>query len=230
MEEIWKDIPDYEGLYQVSNYGNVKSLSRKVSNGINYKFSKGKIIKQLINSSHYLYVFLHKNKVRKKYKIHQLVAMSFLNHIPYGNILVVDHIDNSKLNNRLDNLQIITQRENVTKGKQARESKYVGVDFQKRTNNYRARIIIENKRIYLGCFANELEAGIAYQKALKMYNEGDFSFMKPKEYSSQYKGVSKSGNKWVAFIYANKKSINLGRFDTELEAHNEYLKQKALLL
>jgi hypothetical protein len=181
MEEIWKDIPDYEGLYQVSNYGNVKSLSRKRL--INDKFrytTKEKMLLQYNDNRGYYRVKLYSNSNKKNYQIHQLVCMAFLNHIPSGNRLVVDHIDNNKLNNRLDNLQIISNRENSSKDKKGKTSKYVGVSFHKRKNKYQSRIQINNKEIPLGYFEIEYDAHIAYQKALNMYQASDFSFIKNK--------------------------------------------------
>lgn len=235
MEEIWKDIPDYEGLYQVSNYGNVKSLSRKMVKGKAIYISKDKILKKSKDSSGYLRVALHKNSNGLQISIHQLVAIAFLNHTPngYKSKIVIDHIDNNRLNNRLDNLQIISQRENTSKDRKGGASKYVGVSWDKRDSKYQSKIWVNRKYKCLGVFESEYDAHIAYQKALQMYNDGDLSFMKPKRYgSSQYKGVSKSFKGWRARININKKEKYLGCFDTELEAHNEVqrFKQQYLLL
>jgi hypothetical protein len=228
MEEIWKDIPDYEGLYQVSNYGNVKSLSREIGSAKRIYISKEKKLKGRKKTNGYLNVVLYKNTFKMEKSIHQLVAIVFLKHIPSGNILVVDHKDNNKLNNRLDNLQIVSTRENNSKDKKNGSSKYVGVYLHKK--KYISQIHIDGKTIYLGYFVSELEAGIAYKKALIMFNNGDLPFIKTKKKSSQYKGVYKIGIKWKAQITINKKSKHLGVFDTELEAHNEYKKFKQQLV
>jgi hypothetical protein len=106
MEE-WRDIPGYEGLYQVSDLGNVRSL-----NGFGFK---GKIhVLKPGEVRGYKHVRLYKNDRLKTHRIHLLVAMAFFGHKPNSKI-VVDHIDDNSLNNRLDNLQIITQSENVKK-------------------------------------------------------------------------------------------------------------------
>jgi hypothetical protein len=156
MNEIWKDIPDYEGIYRVSNLGNVKSL----------KYGKERILVGGIDSHGYNIVSLLKNGYQKTKKVHQLVVMTFLGHNPNGHKIVVDHIDNNKLNNRLDNLQLITNRENSSKDRKS-TSEYTGVSWYKRDNKWRAQIKIHGKRKHLGYFGNKHDAHLAYQKALK---------------------------------------------------------------
>jgi len=232
MEEIWKDIPDFEGLYQVSNYGNVKSLSREMVRGKRIYISKDIILKPKSPSIHnrYFMVNLIKNSKSKSVNIHKIVAIAFLNHTQNGFKLVVDHIDNNKLNNRVDNLQLISQRENTSKDRKGGSSKYVGVSWHKPSGKYQSKIWVNSKYKCLGFFENEYDAHIAYQKALQMVNDGDLSFTKPKQYSSQYKGVCKKRKKWAAQIKINKKNKYLGVFDTELEAYNEVQKFKQQLV
>ena len=156
-KEIWKDVPGFEGMYQVSDLGNVKSL----------KFGKERLLKQATDSTGYLNVSLYKEGKRKGFKAHVLVAMAFLNHVPCGHRLVVDHIDNDKMNNSLDNLQVITNRENLSKDKKGGSSKYVGVSWSKRDKRWRAEIRINGKYKFLGYFDDEVLASEAYQEALK---------------------------------------------------------------
>jgi hypothetical protein len=227
--EIWKDIPGYEGIYQVSDMGNVKSLSREKLHKGKYPITTNeKILKPPANSHGYLCVILCNNGLKKTMKVHTLVAMAFLNHKPDGtNKIVVDHINNNKLDNRLVNLQLISQRENSSKDKKGGTSKYVGVRSSA-INKWRAEIYINGKTKNLGYFTDEHEAHLVYQKALKMYHEGDLSFMKPKEYSSKYKGVcwNKKSNKWHTQIKLDGKKKHLGYFTDEYEAHLAY--EKAL--
>jgi hypothetical protein len=110
MQEIWKDIAGYEGLYQVSNLGRVKSLERWIDN---IHHVKEKILKPTISPKGYLRVHLRKDKKEKVATIHQIVMRTF-NQIKDNN-LTVDHIDNNKLNNSLTNLQLLTARENTLK-------------------------------------------------------------------------------------------------------------------
>ena len=72
--EIWKDVINYEGLYKVSNLGNIKSF---------YRSSKGIILKLIFNNKGYYTIGLSKNGVKSTRQVHQLVAESFLNHKPY---------------------------------------------------------------------------------------------------------------------------------------------------
>ena len=102
MEESWKDIEGYEGLYQISNKGRVKSLK-------NNKTKKEKILKP-INVKGYLKVDLYKNKTRKNLLVHRLVANAFLTN-PH-NLLEVNHKDENKQNNSVENLEWCTHKYN----------------------------------------------------------------------------------------------------------------------
>ena len=154
--EIWKDVKDYEGLYQVSNLGRVKSI----------QFVKERILKGTEDFYGYSVISLCKEGNQKTKTVHQLVAIAFLGHIPCGFNLVVDHINTIKTDNNLDNLQIITHRENCSKDKKG-SSKYTGVSWYKSSQKWRAEIKINGKGKYLGYFKTELEASEAYQKKLK---------------------------------------------------------------
>ena len=113
--EIWKDIPNYEGLYRASNLGRVKSLSR-FRKGKNSSLAsvKEKILKPLINSNGYYKVELCKNSIKKKYYVHRLVYEAFNGQIPEG--LQVNHINEIKTDNRLENLNLMTCKENINYG------------------------------------------------------------------------------------------------------------------
>jgi hypothetical protein len=159
--EVWKDIPRYEGLYQVSNLGNVRTLNYKRSNQTkNIKLQKSKDGR--------IQIRLCKDGVRApNTRVSQLEAIAFLNHTPCGFKIVVDHIDNDKENNKLYNLQLITNRENCSKDKKNGTSKHTGVCWNKKDKNWSANIYINGKFNYLGGFKNELKAAEAYQNKLK---------------------------------------------------------------
>ena len=154
--EVWKHVPGYEGIYKVSNLGRLKSFSRK--NEV--------IIKHSISTSGYPQFTLTKEKIKKTFPIHKIVSMAFLNHIPCGYKLVVDHINGIKTDNRVENLQLISNRENTSKALN-RKSKFIGVSYNKLNNTWIARLGSNGNRKHLGVFKCETKAHLAYQKALK---------------------------------------------------------------
>lgn len=158
MQEIFKDIPNYEGHYQVSNLSNIKSL----------KYRKEKILKSNADKDGYLRISLLKDNKRKTFRIHQLVAIAFLNHKLNGNTIVVDHKDYNKLNNNLNNLQLVTQRKNTSKDqfRHNRSSKYIGVCWSKEKNKWYTQIQINLKKVHLGYFKDEYKAHLSYQSKL----------------------------------------------------------------
>lgn len=103
INEIWKDIPGYEGLYQVSNYGEVKSLNYR-------RTGKEKLLKPRNNGKGYLQVCLCKNGIVKFFRINRLVWQTFVGEIPEG--LQCNHVDEDKENNRVDNLNLMSSKEN----------------------------------------------------------------------------------------------------------------------
>lgn len=163
--EIFKDIKGYEGLYQVSNFGRVKSF-RNGGHGLR---KEGKLLKPSLcghKRRKYLKVGFTKDGKMKTFNVHQLVAMMFLGHTPDGtNKVCVDHRDNNQLNNRVDNLQLVSNRENTSKDREG-TSKYTGVSWYKDRNKWIAQIKIDGKSKHLGYFEDEYEAHLAYQNKL----------------------------------------------------------------
>ncbi len=103
-KEIWKDIPNYEGLYQVSNRGSVKVLPKNANR-------KEKILKPNMKYPGYFYLNLVKNRQSRHYTIHRLVALTFIPNPE--NKKEVNHIDANKLNNLIPNLEWCTRQENI---------------------------------------------------------------------------------------------------------------------
>lgn len=109
--EEWKDIEGYEGIYQISNMGRVKSLSRKIWNGVKFFQSSEKILKPGIDSVGYCVVSLYKNDGKAQtVRVHRLVAKAF---IPNPNAYrVINHIDANRTNNNVTNLEWCTHKQN----------------------------------------------------------------------------------------------------------------------
>jgi len=154
--EIWRDIPNYEGDYQVSNFGRVKSLL----------CGKERILNPSSSSGYYIISLKLDNNKYKTKSVHQLVAIAFLDHTPCSHAYVVNHKDFNKQNNHVDNLEIVTHRENSNQKHIKSSSQYVGVFWNKQLNKWSATISIIGRQKYLGSFNNEYDAHLAYQKAL----------------------------------------------------------------
>ena len=116
MNELWLPVVGYEGLYEVSDQGRVRSLDRRVENGTRLQFWKGRLLFTNIWGS-YLKVVLCRNGRMKNFHIHVLVAEAFHGLRPEG--LVVNHIDENKLNNNAANLEWVTYKQNLNHSKAA---------------------------------------------------------------------------------------------------------------
>lgn len=108
--EQWKDIVGYEGCYQISNHGRVKSMRRLVASRNGFRELPEKIVKPLFTKGGYLNVVGSKKQVRDTFVIHHLVAHYFIGERPPG--CVIDHIDRDKTNNKVDNLRYVSASQN----------------------------------------------------------------------------------------------------------------------
>lgn len=162
-KEKYKDIKEYEGQYQISNKGNIKSLKK----------NKEFILSPIIDKKGYHKISLYKEGKEKKFYIHRLVFQMFNYQIPDGKNLVVDHIDNDKTNNELDNLQVISNRENLSKDKWRYNpsSLYTGVCFHTTKRKWESSIFVNGNSFHLGYFRDETIAAQEYKNALEYYNK-----------------------------------------------------------
>lgn len=154
-EEIWKMIPDFNNLYEISNLGKIRSYKRK----------EVKILKTCVSWCGYEIAQLSKDSKNILKSVHRLVAQAFLDN--FDEYLFVDHIDNDKRNNLANNLQMLNNRENCTKDKKSKYTELTGAHFNKnRTTPWLCRIWI-NSGIFIGYFKTPEEASEHYFIALE---------------------------------------------------------------
>lgn len=156
MEEIWKPIPNYEGIYEVSNTGRVVSL----------KNGKRRDISGASRRDGYRVLKLRNFGSDGDFYLHRILATAFIdnpNKLPY-----VNHIDGNPSNNIISNLEWVSARENVSHGFKNKKcsSKYAGVHFCNQAKKWRASFRLEGKRKFIGHFLCETAAHIAYVKTI----------------------------------------------------------------
>ncbi len=164
MEE-WRDIPGYEGRFQISNQGRVKSLERKVRNRSGFWTVPEKIIKYQVNSKGYQVVSLGNSPNKKTFKVHRLVAAQFVKN-PL-NLDQINHLDANKENNFSTNLEWCSTRENCSHRhfNNILTSRFTGVSMTN-SGKWNAKAYLNKKRVHLGNFDTQEEARDAYIKAL----------------------------------------------------------------
>lgn len=225
QEEEWRDVPNYVKKYQMSTLSRVKSLKREISGKRCVYYSKERILKQQINGEDRLLCTLTKNAIQTQYKTHQLMGIVFLNHIPCGLEKIVDHKNNNSLDNRLSNLQIITQSKNSRKDKSPK-SGYNCIYFE--SNVYRVRFQHKGKTTNFGSFKTKEEAITLFNKIDKLVLEGkDISkYIKTKK-AKVFKNITIQKGKYRVRITINKKVIRFPLFNTLEEAKSFVLKYRA---
>ena len=147
MKETWKDIKGYEGAYQISSFGNIRSFDRFVKSGIRNNpivKRKGCLLKLQTNSLGYKHISLYKDGVCKNINIHKTVAETFIpdktnfKYMPYENIknidiekLVVNHKDENPSNNNVNNLEWCTQAYNINYGTRNKKLSKIMRNYEK---------------------------------------------------------------------------------------------------
>jgi len=167
-----KGLGVFDGMYLVSSNGDVYSKDRIVKTENYSYFKKGrKLIPTFNKKQGYYFIMMSVDKKRKNIPVHKLVANTFLEHIPCGYEITVDHIDGDKTNNEYTNLRLMSSVENV-RTYFINKNKKIGVCYNKDVCKYQARIAVDKKRYFLGYFDLEEDAIKAYQDAFKKkYNK-----------------------------------------------------------
>ena len=187
MEE-YKVIKDFEN-YSISNFGNVKNVKT------------GRILKKVIDNNGYYCVKLYKDGKNINKRIHKLVANEFLDN-PL-NKKCVDHQDNNRLNNNVENLRFASHSENSMNAKISMKntSGFKGISFNKKTNKWKAHITINGKKQHLGFFE-------------KIEDAVNVRVMKAEEYYGEYKN---SCEKIININIAHIENLNIVMKNDEVE-------------
>lgn len=149
-QEIWKDIPNYEG-YQCSTFGRIKSFKQK-------KYPKGKILSTHLCGNGYYLVFLNKYNKHYSFYTYILVAITHLNYIKTSRKICINHIDGDRKNNKVYNLEIVTQSYNVKDGFNRGRVIHNKGKYGKDTLNYKMVYRYDKNMNYIDCFYGAKEA------------------------------------------------------------------------
>lgn len=170
QEEIWKPVVGFEGIYEVSTFGRVKSIKRKVRSHTvsGFRTVSERFLKQCLNAYGYYMLGLCGVNKRKNMLVHRLVGYAFLG---LTDNLQIDHIDGVKTNNHIENLRVVTHSGNMRghRGSYGK-SKFRGVSRTlSKTNPWIAVIKSDSRPVYLGLFPTEEAAARAWnEKAIEL--------------------------------------------------------------
>lgn len=185
--EIWNNIPNTNNTYQASNLSRIRSVDRYVvDKKERKKYVRGRILKQYLvqdeDKRNYYNVCICIENKKRTTTIHSLIFSAFNGFCPTRESgMVVDHKDNNPLNNNIENLQLITHRENSTKDRKNGVSEYRGVCWRKDSEKWYSAIGINCKQIKIFQSDNEHLCGKAYKIALEnidKYNGNNVEFRK----------------------------------------------------
>lgn len=160
QEEIWKSIPGFEGLYEVSDQGRVKSIFRRLGKGTVCSHEH-KLIKLCKEQDGYLVFNLHKNGKRRMVKVHRIVMLTFIG----CSDLQVDHINGIKDDNRIINLRYVTCLQNI-ENHHSKLKNGISVGINKARNKWLVNKTINGNRVFIGSFTSLEDAELNLKKAL----------------------------------------------------------------
>ena len=152
LEEMWRAIPDYEGWYEVSDWGRFKRIK-----AYNTTFV-GRILKERVGNKGYHLVTLSKNGECRVLSAHRVVAAAFIGPCPEG--IQVNHIDGNKMNNHIENLEYVTQSENIS------HAYRIGIKSQEGENNNASKLTVDK----VHKIREMLRDGCAYVSIAPLFN------------------------------------------------------------
>lgn len=162
MGEIWKDVDGYNGIYQVSNFGRVRSLDRKV---YTYK-KKGRVLKTFDNGHHYQCLTLSDGTKARKHYVHILVANAFIEN-PH-NYEQVNHKDFDKTNNCVDNLEWVSRAQNVEHYRKSAYARAVEEGRQGKIKDKLIERVLREKDKIIGIY----KTGVSIEETAKQAGVG----------------------------------------------------------
>lgn len=180
MIEIWKDIPEWEGIYQVSNFGRLKSFK---------KHPDGLLLKQTNKNGDYFSVVLSKNNRIKSTRTHRLVAENFIPNPE--NKPQVNHIDMNKQNNHVENLEWCTSSENTTHAYTNKPSMCVGMNYYNQNIRPKTILQLDMDDNLINEFKNSTEAykntGVCARNILQVASKDEYLPGKVRNQAGGYK-------------------------------------------
>jgi hypothetical protein len=173
MNEVWLPIEGYEGTYEVSNLGQVRSLDRTVETKAGPRRCKGRILKQRVNrQTGYWHTNLNLEGKMRTYQVHRLVALAFLG--PPGDGEQVDHRNNDRTDNRLVNLRWATGSENLQNQRTPKNntSGVKGVTWFR--GKWKVQVYHQGRQYYGGLFTDLEEAVVAVRALRRRLHDPEF--------------------------------------------------------
>jgi uncharacterized protein (DUF2164 family) len=190
--EIWKEIKGYEGIYEVSNLGQVRSSFGKTTEKTRFNKKvlstwKQRILKTRTNKENSVFINLFKNKTRRNFIVARLVAYTFYNQDYNDHSKTVNHIDGNRLNNKLENLEIINFKDNIRHAL-VNDLFLTKKVFLRKTNQ---NFLLEfNSCASASRYINKASNYISRQIRIKKYKIQDYEIMEENNENMETKRVS----------------------------------------
>jgi hypothetical protein len=213
MDEIWKDIPGFEGVYQISNHGRMKSFK---------ELREGRVLSNVNSKGGYISVVLGRNnKIERSTRIHRLVAEAFIDNP--GNLKQVNHKDCNKQNNRADNLEWVTPHQNMSHAARHKPEFLNGMNRYNRIEKTNPIIQLTLDGEYVAMHTNGTEAaratGVCQRNILQVATGTEY---KPGKRRSQAGGFN-----WLLVLTLD---LDGGNNNHARKSHREFIERQRICL